>query len=153
MAFALTTWPFWQDKWWQDNGVQIGARFGPRTLVNDSSRWRFPDIETWQNKAMELQLFHLVGPYPRFYRLFAYYTWLVVSNIFPFHKKGMSSFPLTFTPSFFKMVTAPTSHDTRTISNIGTPLQVGAIGAQSSLDDPYTVKFEGWNHPDMVGDP
>jgi hypothetical protein len=67
----------------------------------------------------------------------------VVSNIFPFHKKGMSSFPLTFSPSFFKMVIAPTSHDTRTISNIATPLQVGAIGAQSSLDDPYTVKFEG----------
>jgi hypothetical protein len=26
---------------------------------------------------------------------------------FPFHKKRMSSFPLTFTPSFFKMVIAP----------------------------------------------
>jgi len=39
---------------------------------------------------------------------------LVVSNIFfnfPFHKKAMSSFPLTFTPSFFKMGTfaPPTS--------------------------------------------
>jgi len=34
--------------------------------------------------------------------------WLVVSDIFMFHNiYGMSSFPLTFTPSFFKMVIAP----------------------------------------------
>ena len=70
-----------------------------------------------------------------------FFIWLV-SNIFyfPLHFSGMSSFPLTWTPSFFKMGTLHHQPDTN---------QIPEISKMPSFEAPI-FSSRGWNFPEVA---